>query len=363
MEKRKTCGKCGFDIKKASGKIYWIEYWLDGKRKRKRIGSSRKAAENEMAKKLREITEDRYIEKDKNAHVTLGQLKKWYLGLTSTKQLTSYRRTRASLDNVTRIIGSDIKIKAIDLDTLEHYGRQRETEKSRRYPDQLVADATINREIAAIRKMLNEAVRGKKISSNPIRNAPMRKEDNVRKRILTDSEFENLLSKAPEHIRSILLVAFYEGMRYDEIMRLEWSEVDLKDGPGWIRLVKERTKGKREAKSIPLHPRVKKALQELPSRFAAGRVFLKNGKPIYNIRKSFVKALEDAGIEDFVFHDFRHCAVTRLRKAGNDRSTIKKMTGHKTDAMFYRYNLVDEEDLADVVWEKQNSGEEKREVR
>ena len=67
-------------------------------------------------------------------------------------------------------------------------------------------------------------------------------------------------------------------------------------------------------------------------------------------RKSFKKAKEDAGIEDFLFHDFRHCAITNLRRAGNDVPTIMKISGHKTLSMFQRYNLVDESDVAKVSW-------------
>ena len=58
----------------------------------------------------------------------------------------------------------------------------------------------------------------------------------------------------------------------------------------------------------------------------------------------------DAGIKDFVFHDIHHYAVTNLRKAGNDYSTIMKANGHKSMSMLFRYNLVDEDDIAGMKW-------------
>ena len=45
-----------------------------------------------------------------------------------------------------------------------------------------------------------------------------------------------------------------------------------------------------------------------------------------------------AKIEGFNFCDFRHTAVTDMRRAGIDHLTIMKITGHKTMAAFKRYN-------------------------
>lgn len=62
------------------------------------------------------------------------------------------------------------------------------------------------------------------------------------------------------------------------------------------------------------------------------------------IRKAFDRACAKAGVKDFRIHDLRHTFNTNMRKAGVDRSVIMKITGHKTTAMFERYNTVDAED-------------------
>ena len=51
-----------------------------------------------------------------------------------------------------------------------------------------------------------------------------------------------------------------------------------------------------------------------------------------------------------MFHDFRHVAISNLRKAGNSPTVIMKASGHKTMSMFIRYDLVDEEDLKRMKW-------------
>jgi len=74
-----------------------------------------------------------------------------------------------------------------------------------------------------------------------------------------------------------------------------------------------------------------------------------NGKPIKSIREVFKGACLRAGIRDFQFRDLRHCFVTRKRREGKDYLSIRKITGHKTNSVFERYNAFNVEDLQLVV--------------
>lgn len=77
------------------------------------------------------------------------------------------------------------------------------------------------------------------------------------------------------------------------------------------------------------------ALKSLTRHFKSDYVFCKpNGSPYKDIKEPFRKACREAGIEDFVFHDFRHTAITNWRRAGIDHLTIMKISGHKTMAVF-----------------------------
>jgi len=358
--KNNACA-CGFGIKKHSGKVYWIDYRVNGRRKRERIGKSKQSAENRLRQVETQTAEGRYIEKDKNVSQTLDSIIHWYLELPEVKELSSFTRIRESLRNISRIMGKETVVKHITLAGIQNYRKSRGQEESRKYPGRKITIASMNREVTTIKTVLNRAVTYEKISSNPIKDAPILKEDNVRERVLSDQEFEKLLAASPEHIKPVLIVAFYEPMRFEEIILLEWEEIDLKSNPGFIRLVAKRTKGKKEGRLIPLHPRVRKTLEKLPSRFTRSRVFQHKGKSFDTFRKSFKKAKEDAGIDDFLFHDFRHCAITNLRRAGNDIPTIMKISGHKTLSMFQRYNLVDESDVAKVSWKTLVPADEKDE--
>jgi len=56
-------------------------------------------------------------------------------------------------------------------------------------------------------------------------------------------------------------------------------------------------------------------------------------------------ACKGAGITNFRFHDFRHTAITNMRRAGIDLLTIMQISGHKTMVCFTRYNSFRESDL------------------
>ena len=176
--------------------------------------------------------------------------------------------------------------------------------------------------------MINKALDHSKIESNLIGRIKQLEENNVRQRVLSSEEFEMLYLHCPASLKGLVLTAYYLPMRQTEIMNLTWQEIDLKTG--FIRLGGERTKNK-TGRVVPLHPRIVDYFQSLPRPIHGGYVFEQR---CWN-RKEYLKAINSAGIEDFTFHDLRHCALNNLRLAGNDRYVIKKASGHKTDSAFH----------------------------
>jgi integrase len=374
--KKDTC-KCGFNIKKTAHKTYWIEYYDEtATRKRERIGPSKDAAEQRLRVVLKARTEERHIDKDLAAKQTLGSLSKWYMELPEVKAKESYNRDAGSIQQLKRHIGENTRIKDITVGRIESYQRERLAESSRPVRKEVeqnddvqagpqkkkqkstykrkrspknTTPATVNREVACLKTILNRAVHHKKLSSNPLQGLKMLLENNVRKRLLTGEELEALLDACAPHVRSIVLTAYITGMRKSEIIFLTWNEVDQKKG--FIRLSPERTKTK-TGRNIPIHPALKELFKALPRALNSNRVFLADGIPVDSIKTAFNAACRRAGIEDFCFHDLRHCALNNLRLAGNDYFRIMAISGHKTMSVFKRYNLVTEDELAQIKWKE-----------
>jgi integrase len=77
--------------------------------------------------------------------------------------------------------------------------------------------------------------------------------------------------------------------------------------------------------------------------------FRPNGQPIGDFKRAWTTARRKAGIPGRLFHDFRRTAVRGLVRAGLAESVAMKMTGHKTNAIFKRYAIVDESLLRELA--------------
>ena len=68
-----------------------------------------------------------------------------------------------------------------------------------------------------------------------------------------------------------------------------------------------------------------------------------------DFRKAWATACRNAGAPGMLRHDFRRTAVRNLIRAGVQQPIAMKITGHKTDSIFRRYLIVDEELLAQAT--------------
>ena len=253
----------------------------------------------------------------------------------------SWDRDNDSIKHLKDFFGNCI---AIDIRPaqIEDYITHRKKSKTNR--GNSPAPATINRELACLRTIFNRAIRNGKLEKNPAKFIKLLKENNKRDKVLTKEEFQKLLEASPEHLKPILITAYETGMRAGEIFNLTWEQVDMKNG--FIILRPEQTKTN-EGRKIPISPTLHKTLTQIKQK--SGIVFQYNGQSIQSVKRSFQKACEKAGIENFRFHDLRHTFVTNMRRAGKQDRVIMAITGHKTLSMLTRYDTVDEEDLKSAV--------------
>src|SRR5207302_3200827 len=207
------------------------------------------------------------------------------------------------------------------------------------------ANGTINRELALLRRMLRLAVEDGKLRHVP--HFPMLEEAPPRKGFLDHDGFQELRQELPEHLRPILTMGFYTGMRLGEILGLRWENVSLFDAQ--VRLDPGSTKND-EPRTIPLVGELLEVLKIQRQKYPASEfVFTRDGKPIGSFRKAWASACDRAGLAGLLFHDLRRTGVRNLVRAGVPERVAMAISGHRTRAVFERYNIVSERDLRDAA--------------
>jgi integrase len=76
-------------------------------------------------------------------------------------------------------------------------------------------------------------------------------------------------------------------------------------------------------------------------------VFHRNGKQIRNVRGAWLSACKSAGLPGRYVHDFRRSAVRNLENVPVSRTMA--MVGHKTEAIYRRYAIVDASALREAA--------------
>ena len=164
-------------------------------------------------------------------------------------------------------------------------------------------------------------------------------------------------SHLPEDLRPVAEFAYLTGWRKQEILKLQWHQVDFVAGT--VRLEPGSTKND-EGRTFPFssYPPLRALLEAQRQRtdevqqsreIIVPWVFHRNGKAILDYRKAWKDACTKAGVPGRIPHDFRRTAVRNLERAGVPRSVAMKLTGHKTESVYRRYAIVSESDLAEGV--------------
>jgi integrase len=302
--------------------VYWVDYYINGHRKRERIGPDKRLAEVVFKKRKVEIAEGKFLDKRKVPRCTFNELAALYLKWAQVNH-RGYASTQSRVEHLREEFGL-LQLSAITPLMIDHYVAKR---AGIRRP------ATVNRELQILHHMFRKAQEWGKALDNPVKHQRPLRVNNGRLRYLSLEEMGRLLAVADEELRPILMAALHTGLRRGELFRLTWHDVDFKRG---IMRVLHTKNG--EVREIPMTDTLRDTLQHLPRRLNSDYVFPgKTGHGLVDIRKRFNRALREAGIEEFVFHDLRHTFASHLIMAGVDLMTVKEFLGHKDIKMTLRY--------------------------
>jgi integrase len=221
------------------------------------------------------------------------------------------------------------------------------------------SSSTVNRYLAAFSKVLSVAVKEWEwIEENPILKISKPKESRGRDRFLTKEEIHRLLEACKEsttpHLYAIVALAIFTGMRYGEIVKLRWKDINF--DLGLITLQETKNGDKR---IIPITNETVRILQSCPSygnapqeQIFKSRKRTSSALPL-SIRKSFAKTLKVAKIEIFRFHDLRLTAASHLAMNGATHGELMAILGHKSPHMTRRYAHYSQDHLRAIL-EKSN---------
>jgi integrase len=217
------------------------------------------------------------------------------------------------------------------------------------------ANATINREIGLLAQAFKLGVERLLISAAP-RIRKLSERGNARQGFFEKADFDEMAKHLPDYLKGFAKFAYYSGWRRGEVRSLLWADVDL--AAQVIHLRPEYSKT-REPRMLALEGELWKVMAEQgasreyenpDNTIGVSRyVFHRKGEPIGDIRKAWDAACKRANIQGKIFHDFRRTAVRNMIRAGVPERVAMAISGHRTRAIFDRYNIVSEDDLRTAV--------------
>lgn len=305
------------------GKNYFIDFYVNGRRKRESIGESKKLAEIVFKKRKVEVAEGKFLDIKKQEKIKFEDFADEYLRMHSV-QNKSYREDVNNIKILKRFFGGRYLNEITALDVEKYKAERIKT----------VKPATVNRGLAVLRSMYNRAIEWKKIKENPCNTVRLFKENNQRLRYLEQAEINKLLDNCSGNLKGIVTVAVFTGMRRGEILNLKWTDCDFQRDV--IRLTDTKND---EIRAIPMNEQIKTALIRIRRHPTSPYIFCKcDGSPYGDVDKSFFTALKKSDIIEFHFHDLRHTFASQLVMSGVDLNTVRELMGHKSLAMTLRYS-------------------------
>lgn len=217
-------------------------------------------------------------------------------------------------------------------------------------------NATINRELATLKRMYNLAYEQTPPRVQKVPVIPMLSEaGNTRTGFLEDAVYEEM-AKATARLglwlRTMFEIGVTFGWRRSEVLNLKVEQVDLEQHT--IRLHTSKNGRPRQGEIVP-GSKVEALLGEAVARKKADDYVLTrvdekgHHHPVRDFRDGWKTAVKAAGVPHLTFHDLRRTAVRNLVRAGVPEKVAMEVSGHRTRAVFERYNIVDQKDVRQAM--------------
>lgn len=306
------------------GKVYWIDFYDQNHQRMQESSQSSRKGDAEALLTLRrsEILRGLYKRPVKISFAEFGE--RYMEHAKSNKR--SWLRDHQMLENLKKFFGSERQLAELSAVDIEGYKLHRRG---------FVSGATINRELALLKRMFNLAIAWDLfLDLNPVRKVKFFREFNIGRRVLSPDEETGLLKCAAPYIQDIIRFGLGTGLRIGDIFSLRWSEVDFEAN---ILNVFAAKPGK--ITEIPMNAEVRKVLDSWRLGKKNDSVFYnpETGKPFVDLKAGLALACRKAGVSGVTWHTLRHTFASRLLDRGVNIVTVQQLLGHSTVTVTMRY--------------------------
>ncbi|MFB3923937.1 MAG: tyrosine-type recombinase/integrase [Terriglobia bacterium] len=314
------------------GGVYWYDFWFRGARYRESTGFTNKQAATDVESIRRaELAEGRAGIVRKEPSPTFEDFVNNDFLPWSEKQHEAHPRThlryQVSCNRLIKFFGK-LLLDGIMTSHVEKFKLERSEE---------VSPAGTNRDIAALRSMLNYAVRKGLINRNPVQGVKLLPEGPGVMRVVSQEEQRKYLGKANVLLRDVATLILETGMRPEEVFTIRKENVHLTHGYIFVPTGKTRF----ARRNIPLTDAAKAVLWRRVKKAKGPYIFPSRhdlSKPLTTVKKAHAEALKEAKIKPaFRLYNLRHTFGSRSAMAGVDLPTLKELMGHSDISTTMRY--------------------------
>lgn len=336
----------------AESAVWWVKFYRDGVCMRE----SAKSDKESVAKKLLQLREGDVARgapiTPKTNRCTVSELLDDVLNDYRANGKRSIETVQHYIEGNVRPYFGDRRAASVTTADIRAYITHRQSEQTQY--GKPPANATINRELAALKRGFSLGIDAGKLMFRP--KISKLRENNIRTGFFEREQFEAVRSHLAPELRGLVTFAFVTGWRIrSEALPMQWRQVDF--DAGTVRLDPGTTKnGKGRVFIMTEELRaVLTAQQAYTEKVQRERgcivphVFHRDGERIKDFRHAWLTACKVAGCPGRIVHDFRRTAVRNTVRAGVPERVAMELSGHLTRAVFERYNIVSEGDLLDAA--------------